>query len=659
MVESEHFGGFVPIHTIFYALFHPTEGSKVKYQFPPNNLETHGIHFDSIKNYIIPKPALCHKLITFKYGNYRIVCYPVTVNAAFYARNFFSFNIVFVFPYDCQTSPYEPAIARLGKMFKVLEEQNQILSRAENDFVYFHNRDNLELSKKEKLIDSSSSQICATGQQEGIRARSTSNVPVHVNEPFSVYDLLMRVYQDLNNYSECLISIDKGNAVNIKIFPILKPPTPCISIEDVPMPTVNLHKIIDVNWDPTMLRIVPYVNGLNSISKIAKLSECDSSLVIECIRHFVYYQCVIFKDIFQFSNIYAPTTKLRNFLTDPSMASECQQYVVYEHPSNLTKLPFSQKNLLNQGNLSSYDMKTGRRRRSYDSRATSVSSISENDSHPNEASVISSPTTSITKRKQSESSLSSANSNSFSKHINILPTKACLFDLYRSLSQGECLKEWCKAKEHLLTENCIDVRRLVAFGLEKGIIYRCYTYPIINSYSGFDLIVKQTSHHMAADDVFPPNSDNVQQKHVSQNFDHNDEMLKPSLKNIGRGCNLTDTEKFMKLTDSAGSMKNSRRTISDIKEKSPVFKRLERPNKVSFNTDVNVSRSSECSSDGKFVYDNSSSHEVKQSAEQKLQLLNSIREAESLDHICVKMEKSRSEIEGILKNMGNIKFING
>lgn len=150
---ASQFEGFVDIHSIFYSTFHPTEGSKVKFDFPPRSLENSGINFDSIKNYVIPKRALCHRLITFKYGNYRIACYPVTVNSSIYARNFFSFNFVFVFPFNCETSPYEPAIERLGKMFRVLEIQNQILSKSENDTIMF----NLKSADKNFNIDNDSS----------------------------------------------------------------------------------------------------------------------------------------------------------------------------------------------------------------------------------------------------------------------------------------------------------------------------------------------------------------------------------------------------------------------------------------------------------------------------------------------------------------------
>ena len=345
---ASQFEGFVDIHSIFYSTFHPTEGSKVKFDFPPRSLENSGINFDSIKNYVIPKRALCHRLITFKYGNYRIACYPVTVNSSIYARNFFSFNFVFVFPFNCETSPYEPAIERLGKMFRVLEIQNQILSKSENDTIMF----NLKSADKNFNIDNDSSNYILgddissimTTQQKDKYERLNNIISNIKKKPsnFTISDLLMRLYQDLNTYSECLIPIDDGNAVDIKLFPLLTPPTPYISIEHVPISLVNLFKIVDVNWDPIMLTIIPYINGINNIYRISQLSHNEESLVIECIRHLVYYRCIVLTDIFEFSNVYAPTSSLRLFLLDPNMATECQSYVMLPINSKMNDLSLYQ-----------------------------------------------------------------------------------------------------------------------------------------------------------------------------------------------------------------------------------------------------------------------------------------------------------------------------
>ncbi|KAG0661906.1 Nitrogen permease regulator 2 [Monosporozyma unispora] len=249
MEKDSRFEGFVPIHTIFYTIFHPTEGSKVCYQFPPNNLQNCNINFDSIKNYIIPKPQLCHRLLTLKYGNYRIASYPVAINNSLYARNYFRFNLVFVFQYDCQTSPYEPAIMRLGKMFRSLEEQSQILSRSERDPALFKDdnssaKDNISKDNG-STININSSSIISTNINNG-SARTERLLSDKII--LSVSDLLMRVYQDLNNYSECLIPIDQGNAIDIKIFPLMKTPEATnLSIEDVPMSISSSIKVASSN----------------------------------------------------------------------------------------------------------------------------------------------------------------------------------------------------------------------------------------------------------------------------------------------------------------------------------------------------------------------------------------------------------------------------
>ena len=130
--------GFIPIVAIFYAVFHPIEGTKIVHQFPENSISTGGrggdtdegiFDFDTIKNYVIPKPQLCNRLISLKIDKYKVIGYPVNMESSYYARNSFNFNFCFVFRYDMgDVSPYESAIKRMGQMFQVLEEQSFMLS---------------------------------------------------------------------------------------------------------------------------------------------------------------------------------------------------------------------------------------------------------------------------------------------------------------------------------------------------------------------------------------------------------------------------------------------------------------------------------------------------------------------------------------------------
>ncbi|QLG74415.1 hypothetical protein HG535_0G02980 [Zygotorulaspora mrakii] len=676
----DNFKGFVPIHTIFYAVFHPTEGTKVRYEFPPGNLESHNINFDTIKNFIIPKPQLCHKLLTLKYKNYRIVSYPVTINSSYYARNFFSFNFVFVFQYDCETSPYEPAIARLAKMFKVLEEQNQILSKAERDLVFFDFKSTESTGEQEGKISNdkanTKSQRSSFEKYKQIIHELENNV-----SKFSVRDLVMRVYQDLNNYSECLIPIDDGNAVDIRIFPIRKPPSPGISIEDVPISTVNLNKLIDVNWDPTMLKIVTFIDGLNSISKIAKLSDSDPDLVVECIKHLIYYKCVILSDIFQFGNIYAPTSLLRQFLTDPALASECQSYVYIKEQSNLSSLPFSLSKI---SDAESGQDESFQKNRNANSRAASESSLGDRHSNTRKSSSLSSGTFAVHRGKQNQGSFSSTNTNRSDIVFDHLPTRSCLFDLYRSLNQGITIKEWYKDHYHIIQSNKIDVRRFIIFGVVKNIIHRCYSFPVFKNLEIFGLFKglgekntdisssgnatrsagaqKFTKNIFSSADIkFGAEEGGKYKGNKTQSSQLNigDEALQNAYKKLSLSglheSRLTASQPLSRFYRDQSQPSSSDLSIQNFYS----IKRSERPSKVSFdmkedtpNFTRNLASQKEKNRRSELI----KSEEEK--SDQKLWLLECLKGVENLDRICLRLEKSRSEVEELLRDFGDYKIIN-
>lgn len=644
---ASQFEGFVDIHSIFYSTFHPTEGSKVKFDFPPRSLENSGINFDSIKNYVIPKRALCHRLITFKYGNYRIACYPVTVNSSIYARNFFSFNFVFVFPFNCETSPYEPAIERLGKMFRVLEIQNQILSKSENDTIMF----NLKSADKNFNIDNDSSNYILgddissimTTQQKDKYERLNNIISNIKKKPsnFTISDLLMRLYQDLNTYSECLIPIDDGNAVDIKLFPLLTPPTPYISIEHVPISLVNLFKIVDVNWDPIMLTIIPYINGINNIYRISQLSHNEESLVIECIRHLVYYRCIVLTDIFEFSNVYAPTSSLRLFLLDPNMATECQSYVMLPINSKMNDLSLYP----HHGKHSAFNGDIGSRNNSV---STSLYSFNGNDSRPQSrsSSVDQSQTSFYKNKKQSESSISTGNSNNGQNIHKHLPTRSLLFDLYRSLSQGITLKEWYMQNHKIIRDNRIDVRRFITFGVLRRIIYRCETYPVINSTDHLQNLWKLNE---LENPISMENISKLQSNHIDSLAA--DEALmnaykKLSLKVPSKGAlkSHNTSHSSFSLTPTAPEMENSQ------------AKRNKRLSKVSFEALPEDRNGFRWGSNIKTPIQETTWKKL--SKMQRRIMLKALADAETLDKICVLLEMPRQNVVNILHELGELKLIN-
>ena len=76
-----------------------------------------------------------------------------------------------------------------------------------------------------------------------------------------------------------------------------------------------------------MLRILPYINGLNSVRQIALLADADYKLVRKAIKHLLYYGCLLLLDIFSFGAIYAPTAELPSFVEDQEVQAECARYI--------------------------------------------------------------------------------------------------------------------------------------------------------------------------------------------------------------------------------------------------------------------------------------------------------------------------------------------
>mgnify|MGYP004709192305 FL=1 len=406
-----------PIHSIFYTQFHPLEGPKLICQFPPNSLDDDSIDFADVQNFLIPKPQLCKKLLTFIYKDFRIISYPLCLRKSYYFRNMFWFNFVFVFKKNSKTVPYEPIIEKLGKFFQVLEEQSQILSMSSADMVYFKNSEPDEEAESPKSPQSNlkspqySMPVDLSKDNDFSKLLQIENIIK--SEPSSLLDveaLITRLFLDLNNYSECFISINSEIAIDFKLFTFLSKDLKSInslSVEHVPLLKQDLNSIDlakKLNWDQTLLKILPHINGINSIMAISKLADSDINLVVEVIKNLVYvYRICTIVDIFQFGSQYRVTNRLDEiFLKNPILLAECQKYVV------------------------------------------------------------------------------AANYEGSMPEI-MLPSKKIIFQLYNLIKPNEVLKDFYKENFFTFTKHNIDIRKFIVFGCVHSIIYRVYEYPILHN----------------------------------------------------------------------------------------------------------------------------------------------------------------------------------
>ncbi|KAJ3322661.1 Nitrogen permease regulator 2 [Boothiomyces sp. JEL0866] len=244
---------FPQILAIFYAEFHITQGSQVLFEVPEGftNSMNDGplkVDFDSFSEYMIPKSALCNQLVTISTTNLRIMGFPVLLQDSKYERNALLFNLCFVFEKTANILSFEQIVTKIARVLRALEVESEFLSNPE----------------------------------------TKSTLP----------NIITQIMEDLNAYHECQISVNDANRIDLKLFPVHSEP-PLVYDYQVPILITDLTKYIDRHWDITMRRIIDFVNGVNTVHKIAYKSDVDITYVRIAIQHLLYYGCAKLIDIFQ------------------------------------------------------------------------------------------------------------------------------------------------------------------------------------------------------------------------------------------------------------------------------------------------------------------------------------------------------------------------
>jgi hypothetical protein len=77
-------------------------------------------NFDDISKYVIPPSPLCGRLVICPTRNHRIIGFPVELRGK-YERNYFRYNICFVFNRSADLSCYEPVVRKVSRVMTACE----------------------------------------------------------------------------------------------------------------------------------------------------------------------------------------------------------------------------------------------------------------------------------------------------------------------------------------------------------------------------------------------------------------------------------------------------------------------------------------------------------------------------------------------------------
>ncbi|KAI1934230.1 Nitrogen permease regulator 2 [Ophidiomyces ophidiicola] len=398
------------LKAIFYSKFDTSSGPIVVHQVPdgavvpsptaPPDTPTL-FNFSDVSFFVIPRQELCGNLIHVCTNGYRILGSPVCIKSDRYDRNEFIFNFCVVLTEEHEWGTFRPVVQKLADLMSELEEQSAFLS--------------------EDLSDSG----------EG-----------------KVHSLCETLMEDLNNYCECMLPIDEFNTLNIKLFPLYASP-PQVKPWHVPLFTVRYEAFIDENWDLTIQRIVPHVNGVNSVRVIAMLADSDFTLTCRAIRYLVYFGCVFLLDIFSFSAVYAQSAQFGSSIaSDEEMQRECARYVNTRFSPTLAPT------------------------RSGGSATSSSATAERNNDSANAEKQKPGMEDDIWPLVGKEDITAG---HQLSGTLPPIVDGVGLVELYASLKHGQSVKQWHLQNMRKLAN--IDVRRFITFGVIKGFLYRIHKYP--------------------------------------------------------------------------------------------------------------------------------------------------------------------------------------
>lgn len=112
---------------------------------------------------------------------------------------------------------------------------------------------------------------------------------------------------------------------HLKVVRLAPEPKPVLD-HQVPIFLESREAFQSDQWDLTTQQVLPYIDGFNHVARIAAAADVENNLVKSCVQNLIYYGVVTLIPIFQYSNVYAITPKLKQLGDDIKLQERCIAY---------------------------------------------------------------------------------------------------------------------------------------------------------------------------------------------------------------------------------------------------------------------------------------------------------------------------------------------
>lgn len=136
-----------------------------------------------------------------------------------------------------------------------------------------------------------------------------------------IQSILNQILKDLNE--KYLSTVIEGETtIHLKIVKIQTDPPLCFDSQ-VPVLKSEFENMSLESWDLTTRQVLPFINGINHIARIAASADVENALVKSCIQNLVYYNVAELMPLFKYCNVYMCTRSLQKLSKNPTIGKEC------------------------------------------------------------------------------------------------------------------------------------------------------------------------------------------------------------------------------------------------------------------------------------------------------------------------------------------------
>ena len=360
------------ILSIFYSEFNLDRGAEIVYQLPPNTITPQD--FIKISEFMIPKIELCDKRLALHLGDAYLLGYPIFLTNSFYERNRFQFNFCIMVEkneYENNFYLYDNLVQKINTTFERIEIDHSFDFMKKNreviqnfldelhfaihenkNFINIHFEEDLKDDDESKLFSSKTLHLPIRNLQENLKANynlsgdltqkmritpvnshyvgsinqnDKNNKVKDIVDSQNTLDIessgsakdLKDLRLNINKSSSNITSHKKiiGKIIINFNFRYINFNNEKIKIEDyfVPIWIKELNKDEINMLDELVLMIIKKINGVNPVKMIQKSLSIEAKTVKYILNSLYCIGAISFVDIFQFSNIYKPTSELKKF----------------------------------------------------------------------------------------------------------------------------------------------------------------------------------------------------------------------------------------------------------------------------------------------------------------------------------------------------------